>query len=100
MRRLRPPAAALLALVAAGATGEEWTPPPPKNGHDYPECYCSNRGERVPMGQLACLRIGSREFLARCAMSLNNPAWRRIREGCPPEPGASLRSEGDGVQPG
>ena len=57
-------------------------PPKAKEGHSYPECYCTNRGQRVEMGQLSCLRIGSQEFTARCGMSLNNPAWRDMTPGC------------------
>ena len=101
MRRLAPLPAALVPLLAAApAAAGEWTPPPPKAGHDYPECYCTNRGERAPVGDTACLRIGPCEVTARCGMSLNNPAWRPIGEGCPPAPGASLRLGGEGVQPG
>lgn len=60
--------------------------PKPKEGYAYPECYCTNRGVRVELGAKSCIRIGSREFTARCGMSLNSPAWRDMTEGCPPEP--------------
>jgi len=61
-----------------------YTPVPPKEGHEYPECFCTDSGgRRVELGQTACLRIGSSRVLARCAMSLNNPTWRRVSEGCP-----------------
>ena len=61
-----------------------YTPPPAKEGFSYPECYCTDtRGQRVELGQTACLIIGSRRVLARCGMSLNNPAWREQSEGCP-----------------
>lgn len=91
--------ALLLALLAAApAAAEGWTPPPAKKGFEYPECYCTNRGEKVPMGKTAYLEVGGRTFLARCGMSLNNPTWRPTGEACPPAPGASLRVEG--VEPG
>jgi hypothetical protein len=82
-------------LAAPAAAGSDWTPPPAKDGYAYPACYCTNRGENVPIGGYACLKIGSREVLARCGMSLNNPAWRTVQEGCPPDPrpGASLLLE-------
>lgn len=93
-------AAVFLALPAAG--DPNWTRPPAKDGFEYPDCYCTNRGERVPMGGTACLRIGSDAFLARCEMSLNNPTWRRVREGCPPVgPNAALPGSGvEAVEPG
>jgi len=58
--------------------------PPAKEGYHYPDCYCTDsNGQRVDMGKTACLVIGSRRVLARCDMSLNNPAWREESEGCP-----------------
>jgi hypothetical protein len=74
----------ILAAPAAAQQNPNWTPPPAKDGYEYPPCYCTNRGEKVEMGGEACLRIGSRRIWARCAMSVNNPIWRPIREGCPP----------------
>ena len=61
-----------------------YQPAPPKEGFSYPDCYCTDSdGMRVEMGQTACLTIGSRQMLARCAWSVNNPAWRPEGEGCP-----------------
>ena len=65
-----------------------WIRPPPAPGHAYPECVCVNRGERVPLGGTACLRVGGREFTARCSESVNVSVWREIAEGCAPGPGA------------
>lgn len=85
---------ALLAVVLAtpaSAENPNWTPPAPKKGFEYPPCYCTNREERVEIGGTACLRIGSREVWARCAMSVNNPIWRTLQQGCPPpEPSAGV----------
>ncbi len=91
-----------LAVAAPAAAGPNWTPPPAKEGYSYPDCYCTNRGDRVPLGGYACLRIGSREVLAKCGMSVNNPAWRTVQEGCPPElaPGASLLQRLERLQKG
>ena len=66
------------------------TRPPAAPGFSYPDCYCTNRGERVEMGELACIRIGATAYTARCAMSLNNPTWRKVEDGCAPQPGAGL----------
>lgn len=70
-------------LMAAPAAAEprtgigEWTPPPAKRGFKYPDCYCTDSaGERVEIGEVACLSIGSNRKAARCDMSLNNPIWR------------------------
>ncbi len=86
MRRTRPLSAALLLAALTPAThaaAEVWTPPPAKEGYSYPECYCTNRGQKVPMGGLSCLTVGQRTFLARCSMSINNPIWREVQDGCP-----------------
>ena len=78
-----------IALGAGPATAgppsnPNYSPPPAKEGFSYPDCYCTDSlGQRVEMGQMACLTIGSRRVLARCGMSVNNPAWREQSEGCP-----------------
>ncbi|MGB3406236.1 MAG: hypothetical protein WBA67_01955 [Jannaschia sp.] len=47
------------------------------------DCYCTDTlGDRVEMGQQACLSVGGRVFMARCAMSLNVPIWRDTGETC------------------
>lgn len=64
--------------------GNQYVPPKPKKGFRYPDCFCTDStGQRIEMGQTTCLSIGSQSFTARCAMSLNNPTWRRISDGCP-----------------
>jgi hypothetical protein len=48
-----------------------------------PECYCTDRDHnRVELGQVICLQVNGRMFTARCEMSLNNPMWREVNEGC------------------
>ena len=47
------------------------------------DCYCTDRsGARVELGETICLRVDGRAFLARCEMSLNNPMWREMQDGC------------------
>ncbi len=81
--------AAGLTLSAGDASAERirnhnFSQPPAKDGYSYPDCYCTDsKGQRVEMGQKACLIIGSRRVLARCDMSVNNPTWRHESEGCP-----------------
>ena len=61
-----------------------YNPPKPKDGFRYPDCFCTDsQGKRVELGQTTCLQIGSSQVLAQCKMSLNNPSWKRIQEGCP-----------------
>ncbi|WP_108659266.1 hypothetical protein [Acuticoccus kandeliae] len=82
-------------LVFAGATASavaepgqivagRFVPPAPKSGYSYPDCYCRDSGgQRVELGERACLKIGPREVMARCDMSQNIPIWRTEQEGCP-----------------
>lgn len=47
------------------------------------ECYCTDTsGARVELGEMICLQVGGRMFMAQCQMSLNSPMWREISEGC------------------
>lgn len=83
MRIVAAIAAAVLASSGAAAA-QSWNQlkPPPAEGHAYPDCYCTNRGVRVEVGRTACLTINGRSFTARCGMSQNSPAWRRLGDGC------------------
>lgn len=66
------------------AQGGGFTPPKAKEGFRYPDCFCTDsQGKRIEMGQSTCLQIGSQQITARCEMSLNNPTWRRVSDGCP-----------------
>lgn len=83
----------LAALATGDATADPkitpaqaggYKPPKAKKGFKYPDCFCTNStGKRIELGQTSCLTIGSLKVLARCSMSLNNPTWRRISNGCP-----------------
>lgn len=84
-RTLFAPLLFIAMLVATPAGSQTFEPLPAKEGYSYPESYCSNRGHRVEMGELSCLRVDGRAFLARCGMSLNVPVWRTIQDSCPPE---------------
>ena len=47
------------------------------------ECFCTDKtGARVELGEMICLQVDGRMFMARCEMSLNNPMWREVQEGC------------------
>jgi len=75
----------VLATVTAPANAQTFEPPPAKEGYSYSDPYCRNQGHRVEIGDLSCLRVDGRVFLARCGMSMNNPVWRMVQEGCPSE---------------
>lgn len=81
--------AGLAALPAAagedGGGGGGTVLPRAKEGHSYPECYCTDsRGQRVEVGEMACLRIGDRRVTSRCTKVRNLVIWRHSAEGCKP----------------
>lgn len=83
MKQISVALAFIAAITASPALADPtFKGPKAKDGHSYPDCYCTNRGQRVEIGQLSCLQIGSQTFTARCGMSLNNPAWRDMTPGC------------------
>jgi hypothetical protein len=48
------------------------------------DCYCTDKtGSRVELGQTICLQVDGKSFMAQCQMSLNNPMWRKLQDGCP-----------------
>lgn len=47
------------------------------------DCYCTDTGGgRVELGEMICLHVDGKSFMAQCQMSLNNPMWRKIQDGC------------------
>lgn len=47
------------------------------------DCYCTDSsGSRVELGDFICLQVDGRMFTAQCQMSLNNPMWREVQQGC------------------
>ena len=67
-----------------------------KGPYDY---YCTGgNGERYELGEVICINASSCQvWLAKCDMSLNNPMWRKIQDGCPV---ASLLERIHALQPG
>lgn len=64
----------LLLILLAGAASAEIK---------EPDCWCrGSQGERFEMGDVTCFTISGRTFTAQCQMSLNNPMWRELSEGC------------------
>ncbi|WP_425053692.1 hypothetical protein [Psychromarinibacter sp. S121] len=61
------------------------------------EYYCTDAtGGRKELGDVICITAGCDTWMARCDMSLNNPTWRRIQDGCP---GVSLYDRIKTMQP-
>ncbi|MFX0545808.1 hypothetical protein ACEWPL_009715 [Roseovarius sp. S1116L3] len=47
------------------------------------DCYCTDKsGARVELGEMTCLHVDGKTFMAQCQMSLNVPMWRKISDGC------------------
>lgn len=47
------------------------------------DCYCTDKsGARVDLGEIRCLNVDGRQFLAQCQMSLNVPMWREVQANC------------------
>lgn len=47
------------------------------------DCYCTDKsGARVELGDMICLQVDGKMFMAQCQMSLNVPMWRKIQDGC------------------
>jgi len=78
-----------LGLGSAGAQERDAAPgdyvrPPAKEGYSYPECYCTDsQGDRVELGEYACLQIGSRQVYSRCEKRRNLVIWNHQSGGCP-----------------
>ncbi len=67
-----------LALTAAPSLADVVGP-----GGKTVDCYCTDRaGARVELGEMICLQVDGRMFMAQCQMSLNSPMWREVSEGC------------------
>ncbi|WP_246253337.1 hypothetical protein [Sulfitobacter maritimus] len=69
----------LLALMASAPARADVKAP----GGKTIDCYCTDRqGARVELGEIICLQVDGRMFMAQCQMSLNVPMWREVQKGC------------------
>ena len=51
---------------------------------DYDYFCTGSDGERHELGEIVCLASSTCQvWLAKCGMSLNNPMWRKVQDGCP-----------------
>lgn len=68
----------MLSAVMAGPALADWN----MNGVII-DCYCTDTtGGKVDVGEMACLQVDGKMFMAQCDMSLNVPIWRKVSEGC------------------
>ena len=68
----------ILALAGSAALSDVVGP-----GGKTVDCYCTDRtGSRVELGEMICMQVDGRMFMAQCQMSLNVPMWREISQGC------------------
>ncbi|NVO55499.1 hypothetical protein HW561_06830 [Rhodobacteraceae bacterium B1Z28] len=68
----------ILTLCATPALADVTGP-----GGKVQDCYCTDKsGTRVELGEMICLQVDGRMFMAQCQMSLNVPMWREVQEGC------------------
>ncbi|RFP85485.1 hypothetical protein DZK27_16690 [Rhodobacteraceae bacterium 63075] len=67
----------ILALLAAPAAADV------QKGGKTVDCYCTDKtGARVELGENICMQVDGKMFMAQCQMSLNNPMWRKLSDGC------------------
>ncbi|EFL90874.1 hypothetical protein [Ahrensia sp. R2A130] len=47
------------------------------------ECYCTDKfGSRHEIGDIICLTVDDRSYMAKCIMAQNVPHWRDQKLGC------------------
>ncbi|AYG58843.1 hypothetical protein QD460_31865 [Rhizobium jaguaris] len=47
-------------------------------------CYCKNKdGTLHAVGELACMTVDGKSYLAQCQMNLNVTSWSKLQDGCP-----------------
>jgi hypothetical protein len=48
------------------------------------DCYCKNRdGKLHTVGEVACVTVDGKSYLAQCEMNLNVTSWSKLQDGCP-----------------
>lgn len=75
--------AAMLAATCAAALPALPARADGTTGGKTVECYCTDTaGDRVEIGQMICLHVDGKTFMARCEMALNVPIWRKVSGEC------------------
>ncbi|WFU10228.1 hypothetical protein QA646_05035 [Rhizobium sp. CB3090] len=48
------------------------------------DCYCKNTdGKLHAVGEVACMTVDGKSYLAQCEMNLNVTSWAKLQDGCP-----------------
>jgi len=48
------------------------------------DCYCKNSdGKQHAVGDVTCVTVGGKSYLAQCEMNLNVTSWSKLQDGCP-----------------
>lgn len=47
------------------------------------DCTCSNKGNKIPEGQKACIKTSNGMQMAQCSRVLNNTSWKFLGTPCP-----------------
>ncbi|MFD1696387.1 hypothetical protein [Roseibium aestuarii] len=64
------------------------------------DCTCRDRqGNDRDLGEVICLQVGGRMYLARCEMNQNMTVWKEVADGCPSAAVAPLCPAGDQARP-
>ena len=72
----------ILAFLTVGAAGSALADVVGPGGKTI-DCYCTDKsGSRVELGEMICMQVDGRMFMAQCQMSLNVPMWREVQQGC------------------
>ncbi|MFS8045064.1 hypothetical protein [Rhizobium sp. BR 314] len=55
-------------------------------------CYCKNAdGKQHSVGEVVCMDVGGKSYLAQCEMNLNVTSWSKLQDGCPITERSALR---------
>jgi len=68
-----------LSLLAAPSWADQYSQSKSKTI----ECFCTDRyGDRHELGDIICLSVDDRSYMAKCVMAQNVPFWRDQNRGC------------------
>ncbi|AVA21205.1 hypothetical protein QA648_05255 [Rhizobium sp. CB3171] len=71
----------VLKLIVLGLPFAVMADAPALAGQD---CYCKNvDGKQHAIGEVACMTVNGKSYLAQCEMNLNVTSWLKLQDGCP-----------------
>jgi hypothetical protein len=76
--------AVVVTAISGLAASEPPQPFPTTSPHPHFHCTCRQRdGSHFELGQITCIRVDGKAYLARCEMFQNLTTWQKIQDGCP-----------------